>query len=119
MIVGNPNIEIECNGHGYYCASYWLFPEQDKRTLVGALHYLLKDNEVYCLTLDVDPKHRNQGIGTRLLKHIFTLSPTTRLSVGKGNFAARRLYERLGFEYNIETDEGSATCMVRYAGASS
>ncbi len=51
----------------------------------------------------VSPRHRQRGIGRRLMDHALALGekrgcPTATLWVGVGNERARRWYEKLGFE---------------------
>ena len=57
----------------------------------------------YVQTLCVAPSRRGRGLGTRLLafaeERIFRVSPNVFLCVSSFNPDARRLYERLGYEY--------------------
>lgn len=57
----------------------------------------------YIQTICIDPRHRGTGVGTELMRfaeeRISTVSPNVFLCVSSFNPGARRLYERLGYEY--------------------
>ena len=57
----------------------------------------------YLRTICLSPQFRNQGLGTRLIQfaeeRIFQDHPNVFLCVSSFNPDARRLYERLGYEY--------------------
>ena len=57
----------------------------------------------YIQTVCVAPAWRGRGVGTRMLafaeERIFATSPNAFLCVSAFNDGARRLYERLGYEY--------------------
>ena len=57
----------------------------------------------YIQTICVAPDRRGQGLGTRLVafaeERIAAVSPNVFLCVSSFNHDARRLYERLGYEY--------------------
>ncbi|ANY16441.1 GNAT family N-acetyltransferase [Bordetella pseudohinzii] len=61
----------------------------------------------YVIQIQVDPARQGQGLGARLLRGVLARADeggeATRLYVLKGN-PARRLYERLGFAIQEETD---------------
>ena len=56
----------------------------------------------YIQSICVSPEHRNQGVGSQLMKHaenrIFSESPNAFIMVSSFNPDAKRLYNRLGFE---------------------
>ena len=60
------------------------------------------------INLEVDPKYRNQGIGTSLMKYLVENYGTRRmkLSVAEDNETARRIYKLVGF---VETGNTQMT----------
>lgn len=61
------------------------------------------DFEGFITNIAVDPNHRRQGVGRRLLKHLFGFAKDNKiasisLEVRPSNTAAIRLYESEGFE---------------------
>ena len=61
------------------------------------------NGEAHITTLGVDPEHRRNGIGERLLiallsEAIIRGAKHVALEVREGNLAARRLYGRFGFQ---------------------
>ena len=59
-------------------------------------------DELHINTIAVDPARRQQGLGTRLMRHIFQDAAQTgarraTLEVRRSNTPALRMYERLGF----------------------
>jgi [ribosomal protein S18]-alanine N-acetyltransferase len=71
--------------------------------IVGIMVAWLIIDEIHIATFAVDPAYRRQGIAQRLLAH--TLIDGLKsggekgfLEVREGNLAARRLYEKFGFE---------------------
>ena len=76
--------------------------------------YAWVDAETPELIVAVDPKHRGQGVGTRLLERLLAEAGSrfhaVSLSVSPQN-RALRLYERLGFE--VVGSEGGSYTMKR------
>lgn len=78
----------------------------DKNNLVGLLHYSIKAGVVEIITIIVSSKHRNQGIGTMLMKRVEALAKVKRvhklfLLTGKG-WKEMDFYKKMGF---IKTGE--------------
>jgi len=71
--------------------------------LVGYLFYSRVETEVDILSVAVDTEFRRQGIGALLVKAILDDSSVGRvtLEVRAGNYAARALYEKLGFLQDV------------------
>jgi ribosomal-protein-alanine N-acetyltransferase len=72
------------------------------RRVVAAVVVWLIVDEAHVGTIAVDPDYRRQGIGRRLLVHALLEARsrgalTAMLEVRRGNAAARRMYEAMGF----------------------
>ena len=79
----------EVDGRGNLIIGKW------KRTPVGMVR-IDSNGEV---SVSIDPAHRKQGYGTKLLREACRVTSQSRLkaSVDEGNLAARRLFEKAGF----------------------
>ncbi len=90
--------------------------------IVGIMVAWLIVDEIHIATFAVDPAYRRQGIAQKLLAH--TLIDGLRsggvkgfLEVREGNLAARKLYEKFGFENvgirkNYYKDNGENAVML-------
>lgn len=77
--------------------------EQSSRVLGYAIMAIDRNRQTaHILNLCVRPESQGRGFGTRLLRHLLTLARANGaryalLEVRPSNFAARTLYQRLGF----------------------
>jgi ribosomal protein S18 acetylase RimI-like enzyme len=100
-------IALEAN-NGEAIAAAWvrLFAEAEPG-------YGYVDSAIPELSIAVLPEYRNRGIGSALIRHLFThaqaICSAISLSVSLDN-PARRLYERLGFE-QVRQDATSVTML--------
>jgi ribosomal-protein-alanine N-acetyltransferase len=72
-------------------------------TVVGFCSFWLVFDELHINNLAIRPEYRGHGMGTALLEHAMALAAglgarRATLEVRRSNDAARRIYERLGFE---------------------
>lgn len=86
-----------CLREGFVC---WVL-EQD-RTILGYGVLALEEDRAHILNLCVRPEFQGCGLGTRLLQHLLHLARRrgaryALLEVRPSNYAARTLYQRLGF----------------------
>jgi ribosomal protein S18 acetylase RimI-like enzyme len=61
-------------------------------------------DHAYVWQLAVAPKHRNQGIGSALLRHVIEEAPLLgyqKIGISPTNTDNARLYRRLGFNYDL------------------
>ncbi len=105
-----------------FCTQSWVICEAE--ILRGYIMYHVIPDEAVILNFAIDPDVWRQGLGTRLFEHTFVLVQeqgvnTVYLDVRCSNMAARKLYEKHGFEvlglrkdYYSEPLE-DATVMVR------
>jgi len=71
--------------------------------LVGYAGFWLMVDEVHITKVTVVPARRRRGLGRRLVRYLFRKgrllgAETARLEVRERNTAARRLYEKMGFQ---------------------
>jgi ribosomal-protein-alanine N-acetyltransferase len=71
--------------------------------IAGFCSFWLVLDEIHINNLAVRADHQGQGVGTALLQHVLDAGASrgagrATLEVRRSNAAARRLYERLGFE---------------------
>ena|SRR5688572_25241060 len=75
---------------------------------VGWLLVSESDSEIHLQEIYIQPEHQNLGIGSHLIRLLLVDAERTakpvKLQVLKVNPKARRLYERLGFQFIGETD---------------
>jgi ribosomal protein S18 acetylase RimI-like enzyme len=75
---------------------------------VGMIQVFDSEDALQIGELQIHPEHQNRGVGSRLLEEVRTgahrRGKAVRLSVGKKNDGAFRLYRRLGFRLDYETD---------------
>ncbi len=83
----------------------WLGAFRHQR-LIGAIAWSEQSSEVDIDRLVVDPASHRQGVGTALVRQVLALAGDRRTSVstGRGNRAARTLYEGLGFDLVSEKE---------------
>ncbi len=98
-----------------------------KRNLSGFAMFRLAEDECELLTIAVDPKRRNRGLGRALLTAAFadlvkTRARTLFLEVDETNASAIALYRRFGFAeigkrkgYYPKADGSTATALVMRA----
>jgi ribosomal-protein-alanine N-acetyltransferase len=73
-----------------------------KNQLIGYYGCWIKPDEIHITNLAVHPYYRGLGLGTELIKQIFTLAsmlnkPSVILEVRVSNLGAQKLYYRMGF----------------------
>jgi ribosomal protein S18 acetylase RimI-like enzyme len=75
---------------------------------VGMLQLMVRGETVEICEVQIEPTHQNRGIGSAVLLDILARADeqgrTVRLSVGLSNQKAMRLYERLGFSSEGQSD---------------
>jgi ribosomal protein S18 acetylase RimI-like enzyme len=100
-------IALEAN-NGEEIAAIWVRLFSEAKPGYGYV-----DSAIPELSIAVLPEYRNRGIGSALIRHLFTHAQTVcsaiSLSVSLDN-PARRLYERLGFE-RLRQDATSVTML--------
>ncbi len=84
-------------------------------TIIGYTNDLPEDNGSYITQVMTDPKYRNQGIATKLLKEYIYYCQKKKISyiwltTEAKNYRAQRVYEGVGF-YRVDIDDSR---MVRY-----
>ena len=77
---------------------------------IGFLRVTEKKEVVFIEQIYITPEYQGRGIGTALVREVFSRNLPVELSVLKLNTDARRLYERLGFRVN---DENATHCHMR------
>jgi len=75
----------------------------DEGTVAGFCSFWLVFDELHINNLAIRPEYRAHGMGTALLQHAMETAARlgarrATLEVRRSNHAARRIYERLGFE---------------------
>ncbi|SHG49376.1 Ribosomal protein S18 acetylase RimI [Jatrophihabitans endophyticus] len=84
--------------------------EAGDRTDCGVLVTDRDDDALYVLDIVLAPARRGHGLGSAALAGVAAEADATgrevRLHVWSDNAGARRLYERLGFEYATDADAG-------------
>lgn len=75
--------------------------------IVGYIGMWFVMDECHIMNLAVHPNYRNIGIAKKLVAELFKLckkhhSKYIMLEVRKSNIAAQKLYEKLGFVYEVE-----------------
>jgi len=72
----------------------------DDKIVGAALGFPIKDNRVIVHQVFVHPEYANRGVGTRLLAELLKQNPDKEhfLTTGTENDAAKRVYEKCGFE---------------------
>lgn len=83
--------------------SKFIMAMNNRDRVVGELRYMNVPHP-YVQTLSVDPRYRNQGVGSGLLNNVLSKDEITTIHVLDWNANAKRLYERLGFELANEQD---------------
>ena len=67
------------------------------------------DNELFIAGIQILPKYRNLGLGTKvlnlLIKQVLITQKSLRLEVQKNNEKAKNLYKRLGFVVESEQED--------------
>lgn len=102
MVRGHEEYETS---HGVVCAyrSFCLVFRTDGGDVIGALHAYTAYAEIYVEDLWVDAKHRNQGVGSKLLKELesqFAQKGYHNINLVTNAFQAVAFYQKCGF--NIE-----------------
>lgn len=81
---------------------------------VGLLHVEREPDALFLANVQILPEFQNRGLGSAVVRRVMddaqAAGVPVRLQVLKSNRAARRLYERLGFEV---TDEGGMHDQMR------
>jgi ribosomal-protein-alanine N-acetyltransferase len=98
----------------------------DDRLVVGFVGFWIVFDELHLNNLAVRPEYRGRGFGAALLTHVLTEGARlgarqAALEVRRSNEAARRLYERFGFElvglrpkYYAQPEEDALVLMKRH-----
>lgn len=91
---------------------YWKnYPESEHQVIVrtdtpspvraGRVWWVVQDDHVHIVDLNILPKHQSQGLGTALMDHFKekarTLGAPLRHMVHTDNYSAQQFYRRLGF----------------------
>ena len=71
---------------------------------VGSILFYEKDDGILLDEIYIEEKYRNCGIGTEIIKNILEDNFIVYLWVYKLNIKAIKLYKRLGFKINEETE---------------
>ncbi|MGI8486860.1 MAG: GNAT family N-acetyltransferase [Thermomicrobiales bacterium] len=75
---------------------------------VGTVQYHDEADHIFIGNIEIDPDRQGEGIGTeviqQLIKRAHAENKPVRLQVLKINTSACRLYQRLGFGFDDETD---------------
>ena len=84
--------------------------EVHKKVAGFVLMHIENHRQAHIVTLDVVPETRRRGFGFLLMEDVHNILkkekiPVSILEVGKGNFPAQRLYERMSYRY-METLPG-------------
>lgn len=74
-----------------------------KTDLVGYIFYYVVLDELHVMNIAIDPKHRKHGIGEKLLDKVHEFGKKHKikfayLEVRETNDAAKKLYEKLGYQ---------------------
>jgi ribosomal protein S18 acetylase RimI-like enzyme len=119
-VIEKPEIAIYIDGFGSQKGDMGVVAELDGKIVGAAWTRIIPafghiDDDTPELAISVLPEYRNQGIGTKLLKQLFTQLAQkgfkqTSLSVQKAN-PALRLYERM--EYKSVSENDADYIMVR------
>ncbi|MDR0905557.1 MAG: GNAT family N-acetyltransferase [Oscillospiraceae bacterium] len=119
-VVEKPEIALYIDGFGSQKGDIGVVAEQNGKIIGAAWTRIIPgfghvDDDTPELAISVLPEYRNQGIGAKLLKQLFTQLAQkgfkqTSLSVQKAN-PALRLYERM--EYKTVSENGEDVVMVR------
>ena len=76
--------------------------------LVGTVQYHDEADHLFIGNIEIDPCRQGEGVGTAVIQHLIAWADTNgkpvRLQVLKVNTSACRLYRRLGFDLDGDTD---------------
>lgn len=72
--------------------------------IVGCILFYKKDDGILLDEIFIEEKYRNNGVGTNILKTILKNNNIVYLWVYKLNTNAIKLYKKLGFKINYETE---------------
>ncbi|MEW9050166.1 MAG: GNAT family N-acetyltransferase [Neobacillus sp.] len=75
--------------------------------LAGAVSFTKKGEELTICRMVVHPNHFRKGIGQKLLKSVEELEsaiPIIRVSTGRDNFPAKKLYQKNGYQLEKEIE---------------
>jgi ribosomal protein S18 acetylase RimI-like enzyme len=113
-VIEKPEIAVYIDGFGSQTGDIGVVAEQDGKIVGAAWTRIIPafghiDDDTPELAISVLPEYRNQGIGGKLLKQLFTLLAQNRykqtsLSVQKKN-PALHLYDRMEYKPVRENDE--------------
>ncbi|MCB1983860.1 MAG: ribosomal protein S18-alanine N-acetyltransferase [Burkholderiales bacterium] len=90
---------------GYLCRVM-----EDNNAILGYSIMMIGPDEAHILTLGINPRWQNKGLGRKLLNYLFELARENNaksmlLDVRESNHGAAKLYKQLGFE-QIATRKG-------------
>jgi ribosomal protein S18 acetylase RimI-like enzyme len=96
----------EINGHFLNSSTYIIELDLEK---IGRLRLVETDNELFIAGIQILPKYRKLGLGTKvlnlLIKQVLITQKSLRLEVQKNNEKAKSLYKRLGFVVESEQED--------------
>jgi ribosomal protein S18 acetylase RimI-like enzyme len=96
----------EINGDFLNSSTYVIELDLNK---IGRLRLVETDNELFIAGIQILPKYRNLGLGTKvlnlLIKQVLITQKSLRLEVQKNNEKAKSLYTRLGFVVESEQED--------------
>ena len=83
------------------CNTNIIFDIVENETVVGGCSIMVDEKSAYCERIDIDEEYRNNGYGTSALNALSDMFGG--IMVAPDNEDARRLYERIGYEYGDES----------------
>ena len=96
----------EINGDFLNSSTYVIELDLEK---IGRLRLVETDNELFIAGIQILPKYRKIGVGTKvlnlLIKQVLITQKSLRLEVQKNNEKAKSLYKRLGFVVESEQED--------------
>jgi len=96
----------EINGDFLNSSTYVIELDLNK---IGRLRLVETDNELFIAGIQILPKYRKIGVGTKvlnlLIKQVLITQKSLRLEVQKNNEKAKSLYKHLGFVVELEQDD--------------
>lgn len=72
-------------------------------TVIGGCSIMVDDSYAYCERIDIDEQYRNRGYGAAALNELSEIF--NGIVVAPDNKDAKRLYDRLGYEYSGDGTE--------------
>jgi ribosomal protein S18 acetylase RimI-like enzyme len=92
--------------------------EDDGGTAIGVLDVSDESGHLYLSRIEVLPEVQGRGVGTAVMEGLIRQGRAIRLHVFTNNIRARRLYERLGFIVDRDSEDEHHLSMHRSAESS-